>query len=317
MRIAIISAVRSNWDSASRLLREIEAALANSSDLEVSTWLVDDGSHDRPTNWNSLAGRSAFLHVLELQGRQGQCRAISTALGYLICEREESFDAYVILDSERPEEARNLAVLAEASLHHPGAVIFGKVDSGTLPWRDRIAHTWHRLAARALCGESLENSSVTLLPARAAEALVHSSHAGSHLEAAVLRLKLLSISVPAARGGAGRPSSRALLEAASVFRERIFARIFSATSALCLLSFVLALALTALRLASPSSIPGAALALPWVIPFLLGSVATTALLLGLSNQSLNEVRRWTPALDCTLLVRQVRRVKRGPEAIAN
>jgi hypothetical protein len=319
MRLAIISAVSSDWDRAGNLVHELGPALSSVSGLDPSIWLVDDGSPDRPISWNGFhpAASVARVNVLELHGRQGPSRALTTALGYLVCERDEQFDAFILLEDGKPSDARHINALLENSYIHPGAVIFGKVDPHSLSLYRRLSRRWLRLLTRSLSGERFENSTLTFLPLPAAEALAHCSHAGSHVEAAVHRLQLDYVCTKAARGAARPAGSLAMLEGLSVFRERVFARGFTVTSALFVFSLLFAIGLSALRILQPNAISAGALALQWVIPLLFATLAAMSLLLGLGAQALNESRRWTPALDCAVHVRRVSRVKRGPEAVAN
>ncbi|MGZ3736392.1 MAG: hypothetical protein ACXVC0_15610, partial [Bdellovibrionota bacterium] len=113
-----------------------------------------------------------------------------------------------------------------------------------------------------------------------------------------------------------RASSLALFEAVSVFREKVFARLFTASSFLFLISLLAFLGLAAARLDKTSNVSTSTLALAGTIPLLFAGASLLALLLGLGAHAINEVRRWTPALDSGLLIRSVNRVKRGPEAIA-
>jgi hypothetical protein len=319
MRIAIISAVSSDWDRAGSLVDELGPALSSVSGLDPSIWLVDDGSPDRPISWNGFhpAASRARVNVLELHGRHGPSRALTTALGYLVCERDEQFDAFILLEDGHPSDARHINALLENSYIHPGSVIFGKVDMHSLSLFRRLSRRWLHFLTRTLSGERLENSTLTFLPLPAAEALAHSCHSGSHVEAAVRRLQLAFVCTKAARAAARPAGSLAMLEGLSVFRERVFARAFTATSILFVFSFLLAIGLTALRIAQPSAISLGVLALHWMMPLLLATLSGMSLLLGLGAQALNESRRWTPALDCAVHVRKVSRVKRGPEIVAN
>lgn len=314
MRIAIISAVSNDWVAASALVDELVPALNTVADVETSVWLVGEGPQSRDAAFSAHANS---LHLLELQGQHSSARALATALGYLVCERDEQFDGYVLLEGGHARDARSVGALLESSFLHPGAVIFGKVNPSAIALRRRLLRRWHAALTRALSGERLENSTLTFLPPRAAEALAHSCHAGSHVEAAVRRLSLASVCTPAVRGAARPASSLAMLEGLSVFRERVFARAFAGTSILGIATLLLAFALTAAYIASPGRIPGGALALCWFVSLLMAVFACSSLMLGLGAQALNESRRWTPSLDCALLLRSVKRVKRAPEAIAN
>jgi hypothetical protein len=317
MRIAIISAGSNEWAAASSLLLELTQTLASVSEVDASIWLVGDRALKPDISWSESAPQQGRIHLLELQGRQASARSLTSALGYLVCERDEQFDGFVLLDGAHTRDAHLVGAIIENSFLHPGAVIFGKVNLSALSPRRRTARRWSHFLTRALCGERFENSTLTFLPSHAAEALAHSCHAGSHVEAAVHRLGLPSVCTSAVRGSARPASSLEMLEGLCVFRERVFARTFAASSLLCAFSVLLVVVLSAFHFTSPGRISLGALALVWILPLVLGLFAGAALLMGLATQALNESRRWTPALDSALLLRSVIRVKRGPQAIAN
>lgn len=310
MKLAVISAIRDDWDRAPAFLSELRSLLARYADFDASIWLVDDAAESRPASWHSLQHPAYDLHVIELQGRQGRGRAFASALGYLFCEREERFDAYLLLDGNDPKLLRELGPLFETQLHEPRAAVLapGGPERGTL-----LARLTHRLGLgclRALSGERLAQSPALLLPAAAAEALCHSCHAASHPEAALRRLRMATLPASVPRASCGLD----VLAAASVYRDRVFERLLRAS--------LLLLAATALLLpvlaAAHSRFPALSLiglfALGLAAP-LFAVAALVSLLFTLLSRSLDESRRWTPALDAPLLIREVTRVRRRPYAM--
>ncbi len=308
MRLAVLLPIKKDWNEAPEWLAELKGLLARTAGIDASVWLLDDGASSRPPSWHALDPGAAELHVLELQGRQGRNRAFAAALGHLLFEREESFDAFLLLDASRPRELRHLDPLFEAHFHRPGAAVF--VPAG--PRRIGPGRRARRLAARLLSGETLTQSPALLLPANIAEALCHSSYGASHVESAIRRLGFESAwaVMPA------RSAEFDAIAAASVFRDRVFARVWRGSAALSLLSLATAAACLLARLfgAGPAGMGAAAAALA-LAAVALGMLSVFAILLGIFSQSLNEAPRWTPALDSALLIRAVTRVRREPYAI--
>jgi hypothetical protein len=105
-----------------------------------------------------------------------------------------------------------------------------------------------------------------------------------------------------------------LIAAASVFRDRAFqraTRLFTYLFLAVLIASISVIAALA-RTRGISAVEFAALA---SAIFTLGGCAIASFLLGIFNQSLNEITRWTPALDAHLLIRKTTQVMRRPYAI--
>ena len=105
-----------------------------------------------------------------------------------------------------------------------------------------------------------------------------------------------------------------MLAAASVFRDDAFARIYAFMGAALLACLALAAAAT-FAAAFGAAIPG------YVLPLALGMaggfafLAAGAALFAVSSQASSENRRWTPALDSTMLIRKVTLLRREPYAL--
>jgi hypothetical protein len=301
MRIAIGTEVCNEWEAVGPLLEELNLALGLVEELEASLWLVDNGSTRRPSSWNALEAGTLETHVLELNGRHGRYRAISAALGFLACELDAGFDAYVILRSTGEHRPAAIPSLLKAAARNPGCVI---------------------VAGRK---KAPGYGDFLLLPAGAAEALCHSPHAGVHLPAAIEKMELARVPIAVPRGDRYYPRSsrRRLAEKiaqrlsmAAVFRDQISQRILAALGVLLVAAALSTAVALALKLLGIAIVPPAALALAVAALVMLAPTFLVALILCLNSISLQELRRWTPALDGTTLVRGTTTVRRAPYAIS-
>ncbi len=319
MKIAILTTMRNDWITTNLLLREVDRVLELTAELEASIWLVDDGSTQRPSSWNALAPTKTETNVIELHGSHGRQRALSAALGFLICELEAGFDAFVIFNGNGEHKPADISALQEAAGQYPGSVIVAgrrRRTDGFLSYAGFV----YRLFFRLSTGKVFTLNEFLYIPAAAAEALCHSRHAGNHLSAAIAKLDLPRVALPVSRNRGLSKSSTANLSseftqglaALSVFRDFIFARAFICLGSLCAISGVAACAMLALKILGKSSVAPAVLALPVVSFFLFLPMAMITFMFCLSDFSLRELRHWTPALDCSTVIRSISRVKRAP-----
>lgn len=312
MKIALLASIRNQWESAGQLLHEIESSLDKFRDHELSVWLIDDGSIERPTNWNALAtGGRIPCHVLELQGSHGYQRALSTGLGFLVCEMEANFDAFVLLAQPYKAQVAEIAWLIDSSNEHRGAVITSEGPSRM---------SWSAWMFRACTGKSICCGSAHFIPVSIAETLCHSSHSGSHLIASVLRLGVPVVTAPPLIGKTTKSAPSVSLSerlgqnlaALSVFREVAFARATVFLFGVCALLMALVLLGLAVKMMGAVPIPAWLIAVPILAFFFCLPMAVAVLVLTLQSFSLREMRTWTPALNSSALIRSVHKVKRGP-----
>jgi hypothetical protein len=302
--------MKQTWDDAPALLAGLREAVGRTaSGVDASYWLIDEGTSARPGDLQALETGGAELHVIEMQGGHGRDRAFTTALGHILFEREEAFDAFLLLDVSHHRNFRELEPLFEAFHRHPGAVAIA--PGGPARRTPPLAHRARRLLLRALCGESLYQSPALLLPTGAAEALCESSHGITHVEAALSRLGVPLVRAAMPRLGCGFDA----IAAATVFRDRVFARIFRFTGFVAFFCAILALVMFGMRLAGARSFSPEGIAVVAVCAALAGSLSLLALQLAVFSRALGETRRSTPAIDSTLFIRGVTRVRRQPYAV--
>jgi hypothetical protein len=318
MKVAFISTIRNDWASASRLLSELKSALQRYPDFESSIWLVDDGSTMRPPSWNALATANLEAHVIELQGSHGSQRSLSAALGFLECELEGNFDGYVLVPSDSTNKPGSISTLLDTAARYPGSVIAAEPLKNSGAWLTRVSRVSQQFLFRLSTGTSMKFGTLLFIPKRAAEILCHSSYAGNHLGAAIYRLGLPRIGLPAQEFSAHASSFSMpqCMAAASVFRDVVFARAFMLLSGACAFLAAAIFALVILHFAKILAISASILAGLLLAFFFCLSAAVVVLVLSLNSSAVKELRAWTPALDSSSLVRSVHRVRREPYGIA-
>lgn len=312
MKLAIVATVWNEWDSATAFLKEAESAIAKLTDVQASIWLVDDGSNQRPPSWNALAVTRLDTHVLELAGHQGLSRSQATALGFLACELDSGFDAYLMLrDLQDRNLLHSLPMMLQTAQQNSGAIV------AVLPYRANPSRLFSGTLFRMSAGRPILSSDALLIPATAAEALCHSSCTASHLGAAATKLqipiaRLLHKSKPRPASSLATSPMADCLSALSVFREPVLARAMIFLSGFLLATAAL-LGISASLHFAGAWIPPAGLQWALSAALLVGLPAfVLVLVLGITSHSLRELRPWTPALDAHSLIREVTRVRRGP-----
>ena len=108
MKIKILIPVYNDWQSASKLVDEINNLLINP-EFQISVIIVNDAStHDRLSEDKNLENIQSFK-VINMKKNQGHARCIAAGLKYIY--EKEDFDYVIPMDGDgedRPEEIKSL-----------------------------------------------------------------------------------------------------------------------------------------------------------------------------------------------------------------
>ena len=108
MKIKILVPIYNDWQSASKLLGEIDNNISDL-DHEISVIIVNDSStHDRQDEQRYFKSLNS-IKILNMKINQGHARCIATGLKYIY--EKEDFDYVIPMDGDgedRPEEILSL-----------------------------------------------------------------------------------------------------------------------------------------------------------------------------------------------------------------
>ena len=107
MKIKILIPVYNDFESASKLINEINSKITNLSH-EFSIILVNDASPDKVEMDVSKIDKINSIKIINMKENKGHARCIATGLKYIF-EKEE-FDYVIPMDGDgedRPEEIKN------------------------------------------------------------------------------------------------------------------------------------------------------------------------------------------------------------------
>ena len=106
MKIKILVPIYNDWQSASKLLDEIDNNISDL-DHEISVIIVNDAStHDRQEEQKDFKNLHS-IRILNMKINQGHARCIATGLKYIF--EKEDFDYVIPMDGDgedRPEEIK-------------------------------------------------------------------------------------------------------------------------------------------------------------------------------------------------------------------
>jgi glycosyltransferase involved in cell wall biosynthesis len=262
-RLVIVMPVFRDWGVARLLCHQIDLQIAQLTDVDVSLFLVDDGSPDPLAGWTPFeAVHISRVDVLRLQRNMGHQRAI--AMGLCTIRDEMECDAVLVMDADGEDRAEDVIRLVEHFRANPEYIVFAGRQRRYESLVFRSGYKGYRFLHRALTGVSVREGNFSIISRSALERLVSMSELWNHYAGAIHKSKLPHCRLATDRGhrlgGKSHMDLVALvvhgLAGISTFYDVVATRILIASvSCVLLLTLVLA-TVFGIRLYTNLAIPG-------------------------------------------------------------
>ena len=197
MKIKILIPVYNDWQSASKLVDEINNILI-SSEFQISVIIVNDASnHDRLSEDKNLENIQSFK-IINMKKNQGHARCIAIGLKY-ICEKED-FDYVIPMDGDgedRPEEIKEFIKKIETSNLNP---IVGLRVRRSESFLFQICYKIHKLITYIFTGKIIKFGNFTCLPKATVEKMVKEKATWNSFSGSLTKIEKDLLSISSKRG---------------------------------------------------------------------------------------------------------------------
>lgn len=197
MKIIILVPIFNDWQSASKLLEEINLNIAGL-EYHFTVIIVNDASSEQPS---ISAVNSENLHsikIVNMNENRGHARCIATGLKYIF-EKEE-FDYVIPMDGDgedRPEEIKNFLEYLSYSSDKP---IVGERIKRSESLFFKFCYSAHKILTFAFTGQSIKFGNYTCLPKSTVEKMINDKSTWSSFSGALTKLEKERSTVPSIRG---------------------------------------------------------------------------------------------------------------------
>ena len=239
MKIKILVPIYNDWQSASKLLDEIDN---NISDLnhEISVIIVNDAStHDRQEDQRDFNNIHS-IKILNMKINQGHARCIATGLKYIF--EKEDFDYVIPMDGDgedRPEEIKEFINKIDNSNNNP---IVGERVKRSEKLTFKICYQLHKLITLTFTGKSIKFGNYTCLPKSTVEKMIKEKATWNSFSGSLKKIENNLFSIPSTRGnryfGPSKMSFFNLVKH-SLSIMSVFRKIFLIRSALFIILYIL------------------------------------------------------------------------------
>ncbi len=197
MKIKILIPIYNDWQSASKLIDEINN-LSIGSEYEISTIIINDASnHDREEENKDLSNINSYK-IINMKKNQGHTRCIAVGLKYVF--ENEDFDYVIPMDGDgedRPIEIKDFIDQINTS---NGKTIVGVRVKRSESLLFQICYKIHKVITLAFTGKSIKFGNFTCLPKSTVEKMVHEKATWNSFSGSLRKVEKELISIPSIRG---------------------------------------------------------------------------------------------------------------------
>ena len=197
MKIKILVPIYNDWQSASKLLDEIDNNISDL-DHEISVIIVNDASkHDRQEEQKDFKNLHS-IRILNMKINQGHARCIATGLKYIF--EKEDFDYVIPMDGDgedRPEEIKEFINQIENSNNNP---IVGERVKRSEKLIFKICYQLHKLITLTFTGKSIKFGNYTCLPKSTVEKMIKEKATWNSFSGSLKKIENNLLPIPSTRG---------------------------------------------------------------------------------------------------------------------
>ncbi len=197
MKIKILVPIYNDWQSASKLLDEIDNNILDL-DHEISVIIVNDAStHDRQEEQKDFNNIQS-IKILNMKINQGHARCIATGLKYIF--ENGDFDYVIPMDGDgedRPEEIKKFINQIDNSNNNP---IVGERVKRSEKLIFKICYQLHKLITLTFTGKSIKFGNYTCLPKSTVEKMIKEKATWNSFSGSLKKIENNLLSIPSSRG---------------------------------------------------------------------------------------------------------------------
>ena len=197
MKIIILVPIYNDWQSASKLLEEINSSISGLG-CQFSVIIVNDASSEQQSISSLNTENLQSIKIINMKENRGHARCIATGLKNIF-EKEE-FDYVIPMDGDgedRPEEIKNFVEYLNYTSDKP---IVGERVKRSESLLFKFCYSVHKILTFAFTGHSIKFGNYTCLPKSTVEKMINDKSTWSSFSGALTKLEKERSTVPSARG---------------------------------------------------------------------------------------------------------------------
>tara|TARA_B100000686_G_C16707107_1_gene926966 strand:+ start:277 stop:1167 length:891 start_codon:yes stop_codon:yes gene_type:complete len=196
-KFKILIPLYNDWESASKLLHQIDIKTANW-DAEVSVIIVNDASTEKRFGLDSNFKKIKSIKILNMKKNQVHQRCIAAGLKY-ICEKEDC-DWVIVMDADGEDRPEELNDFFEKAIKNPNKTITGNRVKRSEGIIFKFLYEVHKLLTLIFTGKLIKFGNFTCLPKNHAEQLIKEPYLWNSYSSSIVNTISERTFIPSIRG---------------------------------------------------------------------------------------------------------------------
>jgi len=197
MKIKILIPVFNDFQSASKLISDINSVISNLNE-EISIIIVNDASTEKAEIDISNLDKISSIKIINMKQNQGHARCIATGLKY-IYEKEE-FDYVIPMDGDGEDRPEEISKFIEFLKYDDTKPIVGERIKRSEGLIFKISYNIHKLITFIFTGHSIKFGNYTCLPKSTVEKMINDKATWSSFSGSLAKLEKNRSTIPSIRG---------------------------------------------------------------------------------------------------------------------
>ena len=197
MKIKILIPVYNDFESASKLIEEINSKITNLI-YEFSIILVNDASTDKVELDISKIDKINSIKIINMKENIGHARCIATGLKYIF--ENEEFDYVIPMDGDGEDRPEEIKQLVDNLNYHPDKPIVGERIKRSEGIFFKFCYFVHKIITSTFTGQSIKYGNYTCLPKSIVEKMINEKATWSSFSGALAKVTKDRATIPSERG---------------------------------------------------------------------------------------------------------------------
>ena len=197
MKIKILIPVYNDWQSAFKLLENINSEVSNLGH-EFSVIIVNDASTESRPELSKNLDNLNSIKIINMKENRGHARCNASGLKH-ICENEE-FDYVIPMDGDGEDRPEEIKQLVDNLNYHPDKPIVGERIKRSEGVFFKFCYFTHKLVTSTFTGQSIKYGNYTCLPKSIVEKMINEKATWSSFSGALAKIAKDRASIPSERG---------------------------------------------------------------------------------------------------------------------
>ena len=197
MKIKILIPVFNDFQSASKLISDINSVISNLNE-EISIIIVNDASTEKAEIDISNLDKISSIKIINMKQNQGHARCIATGLKH-IYEKEE-FDYVIPMDGDGEDRPEEISKFIEFLKYDDTKPIVGERIKRSEGLIFKISYNIHKLITFIFTGHSIKFGNYTCLPKSTVEKMINDKATWSSFSGSLTKLEKNRSTIPSIRG---------------------------------------------------------------------------------------------------------------------